>query len=248
MTDVQNLIHALTSLDGTARRQAALALGASRDDAVADALLDRLAVEPDGRVREDLTWAVVQHAGDARARLVEMLRAEDPALRRTAAHVLSKVASPDDFEAVAPLVADGDADVAIKAYRAAANTGGARAVDALVARLADGDQLQRDALTTALATVGEAVVPALIAALADDDAEVREHAAEALGHLGGPEADAAASALEALAADPVPAVRLAAVAALGELAFAADEPLRRIAAGPDPLLAQLAGRLSAVRS
>ena len=78
-----------------------------------------------------------------------------------------------------------------KAYRAAANTGGERAVGVLVARLGDGDLLQRDSLTTALATVGEPAVPALVAALSSDDAVVREHAAETLGHLGGPEADAA---------------------------------------------------------
>ncbi len=153
-------------------------------------------------------------------------------------------ARADDFDAVAPLVADADPDVAIKAYRAAANTGGERAVGVLVARLGDGDLLQRDSLTTALATVGEPAVPALVAALSSDDAVVREHAAETLGHLGGPEADAAAPALEALTSDAVPAVRLAAVAALGQLAFAADEPLRRIADGDDPLLAQLASRFS----
>ena len=60
-------------------------------------------------------------------------------------------------------------------------------------------------------------------------------------------ADAAAPALEELTADPVPAVRLAAVSALGQLAFAADEPLRRIASGDDPLLAQLASRFAADR-
>ena len=87
-------------------------------------------------------------------------------------------------------------------------------------------------------------MPALVAALSSDDAVVREHAAETLGHLGGPEADAAAPALVALTSDAVPAVRLAAVAALGQLACAADEPLRRIADGDDPLLAQLASRFS----
>ena len=244
MTDVQTLILSLDAADGTDRRQAALALGAVRDDAVVGALLDRLRVEPDSRVREDLTWAVVQHAEPAHPRLVAMLADDDPAQRRTAAHVLSKVASADDFDAVAPLVADADPDVAIKAYRAAANTGGERAVGVLVARLGDGDLLQRDSLTTALATVGEPAVPALVAALSSDDAVVREHAAETLGHLGGPEADAAAPALEALTSDAVPAVRQAAVAALGQLAFAADEPLRRIADGDDPLLAQLASRFS----
>lgn len=245
--NLENLFTALLSPEASARRQAALALGADRDESVVAPLLAQLAQEQDPRVLEDLTWALVQHADKARGALASMLGDEDPRQRRTAAHVLSKVANPADFDAVAPLVSDPDGDVAIKAYRAAANTGGVRAVETLVACLGDGDLLQRDALSTALASIGEASVAPLVAALESAEAPVREHAAEALGHLGGGEAAAAAEALETAAADPEPNVRLTAVAALGQLDEAADAGLSRLVASADAMVARVATRLVADR-
>lgn len=240
--NTKTLFEALESADGTQRRHAALALGAVRETGIAPRLIERLRAEGDSCVREDITWAIVQHAGDAEGDLLGMLGSDDADDRRTAAHVLSKVGNPEHFEQVRPLVADEDADVAIKAYRAAANTGGAAAAEALSERLGDGDHLQRDALSNAFQRIGEAGLPALIAALGNADARIREHAAETIGHVGGPEADSAAEALEALAGDGDAEVRLAAVSALGQLAFAADEPLARIAQGDDPMLAAIARR------
>ena len=239
MTDVQTLILSLDAADGTDRRQAALALGAVRDDAVVGALLDRLRVEPDSRVREDLTWAVVQHAEPAHPRLVAMLADDDPAQRRTAAHVLSKVASADDFDAVAPLVADADPDVAIKAYRAAANTGDVAALGPLAGRLGDGDALQKDALTGAFFGFGEQAVPTLVEALSSASPAVREHAADALGHLG-EDAAGAVSALAALTGDPEADVRLAAVSALGQLGESAEDALASFTGDADPRVASVA--------
>lgn len=240
--DVASLINQLDSSVGTDRRHAALALGASQDPAIVPALLARLKSETDGRVKEDLTWAIVQHADDANDEILSLLESESEHERFTGAHVVSKVANPNHFEHVRPLVADGHADVAVKAYRAAANTGGPKAADVLAERLGDGDDWQRDALSDAFRKLGEHGVAALVARLDDADAVVRHHAADALGYVGGPEADAAASALEAAAADQDPEVRLAAVSALGQLAFAADEPLQRIAAGDDPVLSAMAKR------
>ena len=246
-TTLETMFTALRNPEGSTRRQAALALGASRDDSVVPVLLAQLRVEYDPHVIEDITWALVQHAEAARGDLAQMLTDDDPARRRTAAHVLSKVADPADFDAVVPLVADEDADVAIKAYRAAANTGGARALTALVARLGDGELLQRDALSNAFAAIGAASVAPLTSALTDGSPAAREHAAEALGHLGAPEADPAADALERAAGDDDPTVRLAAVSALGQLGGAADEALGRLAGGADALTAQVATRLLAGR-
>ncbi|MHA6525876.1 HEAT repeat domain-containing protein [Tessaracoccus sp. G1721] len=242
MTDVQTLITALTHTDGTARRHAALALGAARDPQVAPALLGRLRTEHDPRVREDLTWALVQHADSAEDELLAMLTDEDPSLRRTAAHVLSKIGDPAHFEHVRPLVGDEHTDVAIKAYRAVANTGHPEAAETLAGRLGDGDALQRDALTTAMHGLGEAAVAPLTRALGDPDPEVRSHAAEALGHLGGPAADPAADALELAAGDGDADVRLAAVSALGQLTEAADGALARLEATGAPVVAQVAAR------
>ena len=239
MNTTTSLIQALDSSVGSVRRQAALALGTTKDDAVAEALVERIRVEPDNCIREDLTWAIVQHAEGAEALLGTMLVSEEAEDRRTAAHVLSKVADPSHFERVSPLVADEHADVAIKAYRAAVNTGGDRAVEALAARIGDGDMLQRDALSNAFAAIGEASVPALAAALGSDRVEVREHAAEALGHLGGNGAGAV-DALEAASADPDASVRVAAVSSLGQLGEDAHDALGRLAVTGESVVAGIA--------
>lgn len=244
MRTTEQLLKSLINTDVNVRRQAALSLGTVADEPVVPALMAQLRVEYDPAVLEDLTWALVQQADAAREELIGMLTEPDAARRKTAAHVLSKVADPADFEAVAPLVADGVADVAIKAYRAAVNTGGVRALGVLLTRLGDGELLQRDALTNALTVIGEPAVPALVAALGDDRAQVREHAAETLGHMGTPAADPAVLALEELAGDRLAAVRLAAVSALGQLAHA-EASLARVADGDDPVTAQVAARLLA---
>ncbi|MFP5417457.1 MAG: HEAT repeat domain-containing protein [Actinomycetes bacterium] len=238
------LIELLTHPDGTQRRQAALALGTSADPAAAEALVERLSVESQSCVREDLTWATVQHIDTALPQVLAMLTSEEPGKRRTGAHVLSKVGDPEHLEHLVPLVADEHSDVAIKAYRAVANTGRPEALDALAARLGDGDSLQRDALTAAFDRFGETAVPLLVTALASEDADVREHAADVLGHVG-QDADASAPVLAALAADSVPSVRLAAVSALGQLGPVAHLALEGLATGPDARVAAVARRFLA---
>lgn len=227
----------------TERRQAALALGTSSDPRVAPALIRRLRVETPGcGVHESLTWAVVQHIDAALPDVLAMLTDADPGVRRTGAHILSKVADPAHLARVTPLVADADPDVAMKAYRAVAHSGGERpdaALDALAGRLGDGDALQRDALTAAFHRFGEQAVGVLVSALASSDAAVREHAADVLGHLG-TEAAAASGALEALASDPVASVRLSAVSALGQLGESATGALEALASGSDPVVASVA--------
>ena len=232
----------------TERRQAAMQLGMLKDPAVVPGLLQRLRAEVPGcGVHETLTWATVQHIDTALPAVLAMLNDADPHLRRTGAHILSKVADPAHLDHLTPLVADDDVDVALKAYRAVAHSGGeqvAKALDALTGRLGDGDALQRDALTAAFHRFGEQAAPALVAALADTDAEVREHAADALGHLG-EDAAIAADALAELAGDPVDSVRLSAVSALGQLGEAATPALERLAASEDMVVAAVAKRFLA---
>lgn len=238
------LIELLTHPDGTQRRQAALQLGASGDPAAAPALVERLRAETPGcGVHEDLTWATVQHIDTALPDVLAMLGDADPHVRRSGAHVLSKVGDPAHADALAALVADADADVAIKAYRAVANSGGPDAATVLAGRLGDGDALQRDALTNALATLGAASVPALVEALASPRVEVRAHAADALGHLGD-EASGAVDTLTVAASDADADVRLAAVAALGQLGEASEQALAGLTGASDPRVAAVARRLS----
>ena len=227
------------------RRYAAMTLGAMKDPAVVPPLLARLRAETPGcGVHETLTWATVQHIDTALPEVLAMLTDADPHLRRTGAHILSKVGDPAHLDALTPLVADQDTDVALKAYRAVAHSGGEqvdKALGALAGRLGDGDALQKDALTAAFHRFGEQAVPALVTALSDTDAAVREHAADALGHLG-EDAVAAVEPLVALAGDPVAEVRLSAVSALGQLGEAARDALRGLTESDDPVVAEVARR------
>lgn len=225
----------------THRRHAALALGSSKETGLVPVLVEALRTETDGRVREDITWAIVQHADEAEGHIQQMLVSDNPSDRFSGAHVISKIANPAHFDAVAPLVLDEHVDVAIKAYRAAAHTGGERAPEVLVQRLGDGDELQRDALSDAFRKLGEAAVPALVQALDSDVADVRDHAVEALGYLG----EHAATAVDDIAAlldDEHEPIRLTAVSALGQLGEAALPALERITTSSDPVLSALAKR------
>ena len=143
--------------DRDVRLRAALEAGTLHDPEVTAALVSRVGVEQDFHVRENITWALVQHGEPAVPAVLGLLTSENPVERRQAAHVLSKVGDADHVPHLLPVVADTDPDVAIKAYRAAANTGSPDVVEALVARLGDGEGEQRDALSDGF---GPRVVPA----------------------------------------------------------------------------------------
>ena len=117
------LIRELSSDDLAARFDAASLIGIDQVTDAADALVARLGVETDCQVRERVTWATVRVIDAALPGLLDALGSDEPAVRMQAAHVLSKAARPEFAEHLAPLIADADASVAIKAYRAAANTG-----------------------------------------------------------------------------------------------------------------------------
>ncbi|RMB62179.1 HEAT repeat domain-containing protein [Tessaracoccus antarcticus] len=204
----------ITHPDRDVRLRAAMDAGTLHDPHVTAALVARLGVEDDARVRENLTWALVQHGDVAVPAVLALLRSENPLERRQAAHVLSKIGDPSHVPHLLPVVADADPDVAIKAYRAAASTGSPDVVHPLVARLGDGDAGQRDALSNAMQQLGELGVGALVEALGDGDATVRLHAAEALAQIG-EDARAATTALAGRVADEDADVALAAVMALG---------------------------------
>lgn len=242
--DTKVLIAALDDPDRSLRHEAAIALGGVHTDAAAQALVAHLGAESDCFVREALTWATVQAGARAVPGVLAQLRSPEAGVRMQAAHVLSKIGDPDHAAHLVPVVADADPQVAVKAYRAAANTGHPDVVPALAGRLGDGDLEQRDALTSAFATLGETGVGTLVAALADDSADVRAHAADTLGHLGSPLADAAAGALAGLLGDADADVRFAAVSALGELdPEAAATALGQAEASADPVVSRVARHL-----
>ncbi len=243
--DTTKLIAALDDPERSLRQRAAVELGAVHTQEAADALVAHLGAENDCFVREALTWATVQTGALAVPGVLGLLKSPVGDVRSQAAHVLSKIGDQAHVPHIVPVVADADPLVAVKAYRAAANTGDPAVVPALAARLGDGDAEQRDALTRAFATLGETGVPALAAALGDDLADVRAHAADTLGHLGSPAADAAVSGLAGLLGDADADVRLAAVSALGELdREVSGDALATAAASGDAVVRQVAERLT----
>lgn len=242
--DTATLIRALGDADRNVRQRAAVELGSVRTQEAADALVSRLGTENDCFVKESLTWAAVQTGPLAVPGVLAQLTNAEPAVRSQAAHVLSKIGDPAHAEHLAAVVADPDPLVAVKAYRAAANTGHAGVIPALAGRLGDGDLEQRDALTSAFATLGEPAVGVLIVSLSDADASVRAHAADTLGHLGSPLADGAVDGLAACTSDPDAEVRFAAVSALGELdAEVAAAALVAASGSPDGRVSGVAARL-----
>lgn len=216
--------------DRDVRLRTALDAATLREEQVTATLVARLGAEEDFHVRENLTWALVQHGEDAVPAVLDLLTSDNPVERRQAAHVLSKIGDPSHASHLVTVVGDTNPDVAVKAYRAAANTGSAEVVEPLVARLGDGDAGQRDALSNAMQSLGAVGVAALAAALRDSDASVRLHAAEALAQVG-EAAQEATPSLTGLVADEDVDVALAAVMALG--AVGGEEALAALAGVAD---------------
>ncbi|MFV0451937.1 MAG: HEAT repeat domain-containing protein [Propioniciclava sp.] len=238
------LVRQLTSEDLATRFDAASLIGMDGVTGAADALVERLGTETDCQVRERVTWATVRVIDAALPGLLTALESSRPEIRMQAAHVLSKAARPEFAEHLEAVVGDTDAAVAIKGYRAAANTGDPRVIAWLTARLGDGDPHQRDALTNAFVTLGEPAVAALVTALDDDRTAVRAHAAEALGHVAIGTC-VAITALRVAAADVDPEVRLVATTALGELGADASDALAALRTSADPRVAAVASALLA---
>lgn len=244
---IAKLARELTSEDLNDRFDAASLIGTHRVTGAADLLVARIGVETDRQVNERITWAAVQILDATLPGVLAKLDSDDPAARAQAAHVLSKTGRAEFADRLVALVEDENTDVAIKGYRAAANTGEPSVLPVLANRLGDGDAMQRDALTNALVSFGEESVASLTEALSHPDVAVRAHAAEALGHLGA-EADAALDALVAATADDDASVRQVATSALGQLGPVADAALAQVAGGNDPQLAAIASSLQQSRA
>lgn len=146
---------------------------------------------------------------DAAAALAEALGSDEVDLRWRAAGLLGAFGSA----AIHPLLValgDGDPRVADQA-RDALEVVGAQSVDTLTDALLDPDTSVRAGAARILSALGDVAVPSLVQATHDEDPDVRWRAATSLAGIGSP---AAAPAVRQLVADPEPAVRAAAVAAL----------------------------------
>jgi len=240
--EVDAALGRLTDPDRDARQAAALDLGTTADPAAAPGLVARPWSEPDPFVRDTVSWAVTRIADTATPLLLDALAGTDTASRVRALHVLSKIADPATTDAIAPLAADDDVDVAAKARWALTRIGDPRAVPALVALLGTGDSTVRNGLTRDLASFDRAAVPSLVMALTSDETPVRRHAAEVLCFIG-PGAEDATDALAQALQDTDEDVRLSAAMALYDLRTpTALAVLARYTEADDPRLRAIARR------
>jgi DNA-binding transcriptional MerR regulator len=198
-------------------------------------LMAALVDESELGVQDVLIWALARQPG-ALDLALPLLSDPDPGVRRLMALLLHKVGDPAATPALVERLADPDAGVGRAAAVALGRMRDPLALPALAARLGVGAATAE--VTDALAGYGEAATVTVTAVLRNGTSPAREQAAEVLGRGG----DAAAvTALVAALADPLPAVRLAAVVALGDLGQAGRTALEPWA--DDPELGALVRRL-----
>lgn len=204
------MIEQLHHPDKNVRSQAALHL--SKDPTAIHTLLERLCIEPDLNVREDITWSLVRMGEVAVQPLIELLNDAMPAVRHHVAHTLGKLG---DRRAVEPLIhalQDSDEAVRLKSAFALGQIGDETAIPALVSLL-DDSKLQ-STLADVLENFGESAVASLVLAFDSADWQVREQAADILGSIGSQKAvPALINALQ----DDFWEVRFAALMALGAI-------------------------------
>jgi HEAT repeat protein len=178
----RNLLRALSAEDASTRLQAALAAGTRADPDLAEALVDRCAVEPEFFVRDMLTWALTRLPVDVTVpKLLAELRSGAGQARAQALHTLSKLGEPSTWPAITrALLRDGDDEVARSAWRAAVVLVPAARRKELATELATqlgrGDDEVRLSLSQALVALGDVLEPVLRVALTSADPAVRAHA------------------------------------------------------------------------
>ena len=196
--------------------------------APASELLDTMTSESDPAVRDALVLAATQRPDAAEVALAGAVDS-DPARRRAAVRVLSKLREPASVPVLIDLLDDPDPQVVDAAVDALARLGDPAAAPGLAGLLGSGRAGQMS-VVEALAALGEAAVQPVSSRLADPDPAVRVQAAETLGRAGAP---AAVDALAGALADDVREVRLAAALALGEVGDAGRPALEGLLADPD---------------
>ena len=180
--------------------------------------LRKLRVGDSSQSSDAIVWLAGHKSAKATERLKALLKDERASVRERAARALSWC---DDQTAIEPLVEslnDKFPDVRVSCARALGELRGARAFQALEAKLRAGDAEVNvvRALVEALIKFGEAAAPSVGVAVSDEREEVREAVAIAIRYSQNPAAFV--DALEILLADPNENVRYHAGQALARVA------------------------------
>ena len=189
-------------------------------------LAEALAAEERGLAYRRLTDILVSFGSRGRDAVEQLKSSANPAVRRTAIHLLREFGGNEALTDLAPLIEDREPNVQREAIRAIANIGTEEAFAVLEQALASGSERARSAVTGALAsTRDERAIPLFVHIVTNRDYRRRlrpvyESAIETLGVLGG--ADAVAALRTALhggewwAPFRTAAIRAQAAAALGQ--------------------------------
>jgi HEAT repeat protein len=165
--------------------------------AVIRPLAEALAAEEAGRAFRRLTDILVSFGSRGRDAVEQLKNSANPAVRRTAIHLLRQFGGNDALAELMPLVEDRDPNVQREAIRAIVNIGTNEAFAVLEHALGTGRPQSREAITSALvSTRDERAVPLFAGILQNREYRrtlrpVYESAVAALGAIGGLDAVAA---------------------------------------------------------
>jgi hypothetical protein len=157
-------------------------------------LADALAAEERGRAFRRLTDILVSFGSRGQDAVEQLKSSPNPAVRRTAIHLLREFGGNAALPELARLIDDNEPNVQREAIRAIVNIGTDEAFAILEHALADGNERSREAITGAMmATRDERAIPLFAYILRHREYRrtlrtVYETAVEVLGTLGGPEA------------------------------------------------------------
>jgi HEAT repeat protein len=159
--------------------------------AVIRPLADALAAEERGRAFRRLTDILVSFGSRGRDAVEQLKNSANPAVRRTAIHLLREFGGNDALAELSPLVEDRDPNVQREAIRAIVNIGTNEAFALLEQALGTGGAQSREAITSALVSIrDERAVPLFAHILRNREYRrtlrpVYEGAVAALGAIGG---------------------------------------------------------------
>ena len=193
-------------------------------------LADALAAEERGLAYRRLTDILVSFGSRGRDAVEQLKTSANPAVRRTAIHLLREFGGNDALADLAPLIEDREPNVQREAIRAIVNIGTEEAFAALERALTSGSDRAKSAVTAALlSTRDERAIPLFAHILRTRENRRRlrpvyESAIDTLGALGGGDAVAALRAAlydgEWWAPFRTAAIRGRAAAALGHIGSA----------------------------
>ena len=208
------LLGLLNEAQGAFRLRVIRALGLLREDAAVRPLLESLNdPAPEFRVQAAKALGSI---GDAAAAggLLKALKDGDVEVREAAARALGSCGTQKDVEALSALLKDGNRLVRMAAIGSIGQLGTANELPLLRAQMKDSDPSYKRVVVKAIGTLRGADIDALLGGwLADKDAYLRTFSAEALAKR--PASKAVEGPLIRCISDPVLAVRVRAIEALG---------------------------------